>query len=264
MVILLKKETQEGSLKLFTNDEEHLTDNNQDSFRLNYLQDLLKQQAVINEQLSDQSRTMENKLSSSYQAMNHQVQILKSSHQKQYENVLHQMQVQDTLISKFILFTEKQESNNAIILERLSSLEESNTTIVQLLQQEEALHEEMLNQLHYQDASTQSLARKLDVLETFSEQLTEKMATQELVNEELDKKMDVQEMFHNTVMERLDQQEALTDKMMRQLDSLKSAIYERASYLSEKFETQFKLIAKPVQSFFLKQTDTKDEEQKKI
>lgn len=264
MVNVLNKPNHGGSLTLFLEDEQYPNHSNQVSFRLNYLQHLLKQQAFINEHLSDQNKNLENRLSASYNEMNHHVHDFSTKQNRHYEDVLQHVHAQDELLAKLFLLTEKQVQSNAIILERLASLERSNHSIMKVMKDGSSTQNEMLNQLNYQEASTQALNRKMDVLESFSESLTEKMNDQEVLIGEMENKMEVQEIFHSTVMERLDKQEALTDKILRQLDNLKGAIFERSAYLSEKFEASIKVLAKPVQSFFVKHANDKKEEQNKI
>jgi len=58
--------------------------------------------------------------------------------------------------------------------------------------------------------------------------------------DEIAKQLEVQEVFHSTVMERLDVQEALTQKLIRQLENLRTVVYERASFISQRVEENFK------------------------
>ena len=84
-----------------------------------------------------------------------------------------------------------------------------------------------------------------------NESIAEQTRKQEELYEEFSNKLNLQEVYHNTVMERLDQQEGLIKKLSGELDHLRSVIYERASHIIEKVESNISRMAKPIQRFFV-------------
>ncbi|MBT2689502.1 hypothetical protein J7I93_15020 [Bacillus sp. ISL-47] len=244
---------QEGSPKLFLGQSDKAS--NQNTYRLNYLQEVIKEQQSINNRLAESYGDMQTQLEESFTDMNKLVKKAAGRHNHHFENLVSKLEKQDDFITRFLEVMNHRDKEHELLLERLTSLEEMNKAVLEALEKESPVHQKILEQVSCQDAATQALSRKFDKFEAFSEEASAKFKTQEEIKEEISKKLDVQEMFHSTVMERLDQQEAITQKITRQLDNLKSIVYERASHLSERFEKSFKQLAKPVHSFFISQEE---------
>jgi hypothetical protein len=244
---------QKGNPKLFLDQSEKAS--NQHTYRLNYLQEIIKEQQKINNCLTESYGDMQTQLKVSFSDMNKLVKRAAGMQNHHFENLVSKIEKQDDFIARFFDVISHRENENELLLERLTALEEINKTIMEALEKEGPVHQKILEQVSCQDAATQALSRKFDKFEALSEEASAQFNTQEEIIEEISKKMDVQEVFHNTVMERLDQQEAITQKITRQLDNLKSIVYERASHLSERFEKSFKQLAKPVHSFLVNQEE---------
>lgn len=243
----------EGKPKLFLKQSEEAT--NQSIYRLNYFQELLKEQQFINHHLAESYSDVQNQLEASFSEMNKLVKRAAGKQNHHFEKLSAKLEKQDTLAAEVLDVIHLREKENDLLLERLNTLEKTNQLILELLEKEGPVNQKILEQVSCQDAATQALSRKFDKFEAFSEEASAKFKTQEEIKAEISKKLDVQEIFHNTVMERLDQQEAITQKITRQLDNLKSIVYERASHLSDRFEKSFKHLAKPVHRFLINQQE---------
>ena len=254
------------SLGLYTNRElpdlynaepEMESDSNQESYRLNYLQEVLQQQQTINQQLTENYHEMDDQFSESLQGLQQLINNSSQKNTKEITYVIARLAEQEQLIQKFIDLCAKHNTDNEFILKRLDELEKRNEQITDILEKESLINQAILDQVSVQHASTEALTGEFKQFEAFSQSLSEQLDKQEATFDEMKKQLEVQEVFHSTVMERLDEQEAMVQKIMRQLDNLRSVVYERASYISEKFEAGFKQIVKPVQSFFVRHEDKK-------
>ena len=224
---------------------------NQDSFRLNYLEEILHEQKLVNNQLSDTYEKMDMQISESLKGIHHNIERTSSKHNKDFVRLMDRLNKQDNVIIQFLEALNAQDAANQVIIKRLEELEERNAIILKKLEQESLINQAVLDQVSYQHASTEVLTGKIGQFESFSHDLTNQLNKQEAVYEELSNKLEVHEVFHKTVMERLDEQEAVSQKISRQLENLRSSLYERASFLSEKIESGFKQLLKPVQSYFI-------------
>lgn len=228
---------------------------NQKTFRLNYLQEILQQQQLTTSQLSVAYEELDHEVTESFKDMNHNLQRASAKQHQDLSKLFNRLDRQEQLIYNFLEAMKAQEAGNEIILHRLHELEKRNQLILENLEKESLINQALLDQVACQHASTEALTGKITQFESFSHDLTKQLNEQETVYEELSKKLEVQEVFHSTVMERLDQQEAIVQKISRQLDNLRSSLYERVSYLSEKMESGFKQLLKPVQSYFINEKE---------
>ncbi|GLB60760.1 hypothetical protein [Cytobacillus sp. NCCP-133] len=252
-------EKQESNPLLFLSQPDKVS--NQNCYRLNYLQEVIKDQQSINDRLSESYEEIQTQLEDSFTDMNKLVKKAAGMQNHHFEYLADTLEKQDAFIARFLDALKNRDQENERLLERLNTLEEMNKIIFKMIENEGPVHQKILEQVSCQDAATQALSRKFDKFEAFSEEASATFKNYEEIKEEISKKLDVQEMFHNTVMERLDQQEAITQKITRQLDNLKSIVYERASHLSDRFEKSFKQLAKPVHRFFVNQEEKEKEKQ---
>ncbi|MEH7344912.1 hypothetical protein V7122_13755 [Bacillus sp. JJ1532] len=237
---------------LFNKKHQLETQSNQDSFRLNYLQEILHEQKLVNHQLTDTYEKMDFQISESLKGINHNIQRTASKHNYDLVRLMDRLDEQDNVILQFLEVMNSQETANQIIIERLNELEGRNAIILESLEKESLINQAVLDQVSFQHASTEALTGKIGQFESFSRDLTNQLNKQENVYEELSQKLEVHEVFHKTVMERLDEQEAIVQKISRQLENLRSSFYERTSFISEKIESGFKQLLKPVQGYFIK------------
>lgn len=226
---------------------------NQESFRLNYLQDVISKQNQLNQLLSH--------------SVDHTNQILEKStldHNNQFQYVLQELIKQNEITKAFKEALEKQDTTNELILERISQLEKNNELLAKKLNSEKLVTQAILDQQSYQDSYLQKLTSKMDQSESNSNRLTSQLEKQEEFYEDLANKLQLQEVFHNTVMERLDQQEGLIRKIGLEIDHLRTIIFERTNHLVEKFETSFNKFVQPVQRFFISRKEEEAKENENV
>ncbi|WP_264739237.1 hypothetical protein [Cytobacillus firmus] len=293
---MAKQSNEGGNPKLYLSHSD--TVSNQGTYRLNFLQEVLKEQQTVNTRISETYENMKNQLDDSFSDMSKLVKKAAGKQNNHIEHLTAKLEKQDAFLTGFLEMMNQRGKENDTLNKRLAALEEINKAIMETIENEEPVNQKILEQVSCQEAATQALSRKFDKFDAFSEEAVSNFKAQEEMKAELSKKLDVQEVFHNTVMERLEQQfaafseeaekkfktqeqmkeelnkklgvqeqasnsimerlnrqEAITEKISRQLDNLKSVVYERASHLSERFEKSFKLLAKPVHSFFVHQEE---------
>lgn len=224
---------------------------NQDSYRQNFLHEILQQQDHVNRQLSEAYGEIDGRVSESFKDISQTLKLASTKQNEDYIKLLNRLEQQEQVIFQFLEVIKQHESGNKMILNRLDDLEKRNNLILESLEKESLINQALLDQVSFQHASTEALTAKIEKFEAFSHDLTEQLTKQEDVYVELSKKIEVQEIFHTTVMERLNDQEAIIQKISRQLDHLRSSLYERVSHLGEKIEKGFVHLLKPVQSYFI-------------
>jgi chromosome segregation ATPase len=179
---------------------------NQGAYRLNFLQEIIKEQQTVNTRLSDTYEEMKTKLEDSFLDMK---KLVKSTAGKQSNHIGHltaKIEKQDTFLTDFQEMMHEREKANDLLNNRIAALEGLNKEILEIIENEEPIKQEILEQISCQEAAIQALSRKIDKFDAFSEEALSNFKAQEDMKAELSKSLDVQEVFHNTVMERLDQQ----------------------------------------------------------
>jgi hypothetical protein len=213
---------------------------NQTIFRYSYFQELLQNQKITNSTLSESIESFHSTLS----------ETTTSQHIK-FNELLQEVGRTEHALREIASIMMDQGKTNQKILERLDKLEKENELVLNEITKEGLMHEAMVDQLSLQDQRLLELSSTLSTHEQQTVELTKQLHVQENMYEEITEKLGLQEVFHQTVMERLDHQEAISDKIQRQLDHLKTAVYERASHLAEKIESNFNKVTKPVHRFFV-------------
>lgn len=230
----------------------HISESNQEVYRLQFLAEVLKCQDTINK-----------KLAYSLESINSLFQKTALDQQQQNLIIESKIEGQKTVHSHMLINLERLE---AIINERMEQINGDKQEIAQLVGKEEIVHQTILAQLSTQDQISMNIIKKISELEI---ELTEHIKNQQSAQTEITSKLEVQDVYHKTVMERLDQQEAITHKVNRQLDNLKSVIFERIGHLAEKIEVQSKHTIKSLTGLFFKPElksngESKDNESEKI
>lgn len=182
------------------------TVSNQGTYRLNFLEEVIKEQQTVNTRLSETYEDMKTHLEDSFVDMR---KLVKSAAGKQSNHIGHltaKIEKQDAFLTGFLEMMHEREKENDLLNKRLAALEGINKEILEILENEEPVNQKILEQVSCQEAATQALSRKFDKFEAFSEEAVSNFKAQEEMKAELSKKLDVQEVFHNTVMERLNQQ----------------------------------------------------------
>jgi hypothetical protein len=213
---------------------------NQAVFRYSYFQEVLQNQRLTNSTLSQSIESFHNTLS----------ETTTSQHTK-FNELLQELSRTEQALRNIGTIMVEQNITNQKILERLDKLEKENELVLNEITKEGLMHEAMVDQLSLQDQRLLEISSSLSTHEQQTIELTKQLQLQENMYDGVTEKLGLQEVFHQTVMERLDHQEAISEKIQRQLDHLKTTIFERASYLAEKIETNLSKVAKPVHRFFV-------------
>jgi hypothetical protein len=215
------------SSKVFT-PEKPVNQPNQQSYRLNYLNEFVSQQAKQNNEVK--------------QSINKIVETVKKTHQTQEKKIDQVLQDQYQQKKQSEFFNEKVEiqgKKSEDILLSLDHIKNYQDQLNECLVNEQLLNQAILDQLNFQDQQLRQTNSQLETYVSLAGQLSEQLITQEQLLKEMEQKLQVQDVYHQTVMAKLDNQDAMNDKIIRQLDHLKSIVYERVNIIVEKVESSF-------------------------
>lgn len=215
------------SPQVFSNNDDIAEQNNQEKFRLNYLQEILNEQQKLNDELTGSVTKFDRSLE-------------------------HNRKEQYTQFQEMVSFLAKQENFSKRVIENISEQKESTTEIDEKLIKLEEMHEQfskallnreltseaILNQLAHQQSMIQDLNRKLLEYEDVTNALVIQAKKQEELQDMLAKHADLQGIFHETIMERLGKQDAVGETITDQLGEIKTSISTKANAILEKIEEQ--------------------------
>jgi hypothetical protein len=201
---------------------------NQHSYRLNYLNEFVSQQAKQNQEIYDSINKMVETVTTTHQTQERMIdQVLQDQHQQKKQ-------------SEF--FREKVENHGKTtedILHSLAHIKHYQDQLNECLLNEQLINQAILDQLNFQDHQLRQTNNQLENYVALAGQLSEQLINQEQLLKEMEQKLQVQDIYHQTVMTKLDKQDAVNDKIIRQLDHLKSIVYERVNLIVEKVENSF-------------------------
>jgi hypothetical protein len=141
-------------------------------------------------------------------------------------NHLNELHVNDSRHDQF-------EKNVTRTLTRLDSKQKE---FHQMLVDERAVDKEFRVQF---SESTKEIAERLEKVALANEEIAVKVSEQLDHQRQLSDQILHQEDAQKIVITRLDNQEGITEKMARQLDHLRSILYERTNFLTEKIENSY-------------------------
>lgn len=237
-MVYIKKETDPS---LYKKPSTIQASSNQESFRKNYLQEFISQQQEMNNTIKNAT---------------HNVNILvneaKYEQQKQYQYVLKELEQQEARTTPLIQNANKQDEAYKLLLQRLDKIESFNQEILKKYENEGIINQAIVDQLTIQDSAIQKLSKNIEQYDGQNKSLSEQIEDQNKMYEEIMTTLELQEAFHKTILDRFDNQEALNQKMSRDIDSLRSALYERISYVIEKIDSNYKQITSYVSKLISK------------
>ncbi|MBX9973854.1 hypothetical protein [Cytobacillus firmus] len=201
---MANQSNEDGNPKLYLSHSD--TVSNQGTYRLNFLQEVLKEQQTVNTRITETYENMKNQLDDSFSDMSKLVKKAAGKQNNHIEHLTAKLKKQDAFLTSFLEMMNQRETENDTLNKRLAALEEINKEIMEAIEKEEPVNQKILELVSCQEAATQALSRKFDKFDAFSEEAVSNFKAQEEMKAELSKKLDVQEVFHNTVMERLEQQ----------------------------------------------------------
>ncbi|KAA0550027.1 hypothetical protein FZW96_01400 [Bacillus sp. BGMRC 2118] len=235
--------------KLFTSSIKN-PDSNQKLYRTSQLSKFIIDQQNVNQQITE-----------SFKGVQQEMKVNKSEQEQYFHEVISQIQKQEHMQSHFDNRLVQHELINRTLLDRIQHLEKINEEIKLKLESDTAIHQAILDGITAQDHFGQRVSQKIGENEDMLDSINAQLTKQEELYENLSQTLELQEAFHQTIMDKLDQQEALTQKISRQLDHLKSIIFERFSYVTEKIEHSWKTTSNYISGFFSKTEDNHDLEE---
>lgn len=270
---MAKQSNADGNPKLYLSHSN--TVSNQGTYRLNFLQEVLKEQQTVNTRISETYENMKNQLDDSFSDLSKLVKKAAGKQNNHIEHLTAKLEKQDAFLTSFLEMMNQREKENDTLNKRLAALEEINKAIMETLENEEPVNQKILEQVSFQEAATQALSRKFDKFDAFTEEAVSNFKAQEEMKADLSKKLDVQEVFHNTVMERLEQQYSEFSEEKAQIYGIQEQIKEEINKnlglqevyhnkVMERLEQQFAAFSEAAEKKLDTQEQMKEELNKKL
>lgn len=229
------------NMGLFMNKGEHpdvfmnrgnIAEPNQAYFKMDYFQELMKEQEKVNDSLFKSYRN----LSFHY----HEQKKTQARHWKDVTNQLNDLRESNLQHQKF-------ESN---AMEWLTMLEENNVKLQSVLEKEGLLKQEIMDQINDVSQSNQEIVNHLGKYEITNQQITEQMEELFDLHKQLSDQFSKHDDDQSKVLGQLENQEALMEKTYRQINNIRSILFERASFLAEKIENSYNLTSSFIYKLF--------------
>ncbi|MCM3121947.1 MULTISPECIES: hypothetical protein [unclassified Mesobacillus] len=216
------------SPQVFSKNQEVENPENQEKFRLNYLNEVLNEQQKLNHALSGSVMKFDNSLE-----QNRQEQI------KHFNALVSSLAKQENLSEKVIENIYEQKESTSDLDDKLIKLEEMHEQFSKTLLNKELTSQAILDQLACQQSMIIDLNRKLLEYEDVTKALVIQAQKQEELQDMIAKHIDLQGIFHETVMEQLGKQDAVGEGISDQLGEIKSSLSTKANEIIEKLENQY-------------------------
>jgi DNA-binding FrmR family transcriptional regulator len=216
---------------------------NQKKYRVNYLEEFMKEQQQLNGQITD-----------SYHKISNQMQSASLKHNNHFNNLLRKMDKQESRTTQFINKLSSQETPIQNILERLEKLDSIHQTLVKEMAQDELTNQAIMDQLSAQDQAINKLSQKIVEYESIYQEIFSQQTQQTELYNDMMQKLQLQEAFHKTILDELSKQEAVNQKISGQIDSIKEMIIDKVTTILEKIESTYKSTSNYLFSFFGKPT----------
>ncbi|MDL4842997.1 hypothetical protein [Aquibacillus rhizosphaerae] len=198
--------------------KKNIKEPNQQSFRVNYLTELINEQRNIN------------------QSFITSFSELKDVHERHYHMQASNWERIDKQFSELTERQSKQEQFEYQVKQWLSNLDKSENNLHAMLENEQILNKTILEQIKELSQSNQEIVRGLTEYDVYNNQLNEKVDLlfnqQDTLNDQFTNQVENQ----NEMIGRMENQEALLEKAVREINNIRSIVYERVSYLIEKIE----------------------------
>ncbi|WP_141554365.1 hypothetical protein [Virgibacillus ndiopensis] len=201
---------------------------NQDYFKMDYFQELVKEQKRLNESLL-----------TSYRNLNFGFNEQKITQARRWQDIGNEL----AALKETNLQHEKFESN---AMEWLTMLDENSEKMKEMLEQEGLLKQEVIDQINHVSKSNQDIVHQLGKYETTNQQLTIQLEELFDLHKQMSDKFSKHDENQNQVLNQLENQEAMMEKTFRQINNIRSILFERASFLAEKIEDSYQLTSSAV------------------
>jgi chromosome segregation ATPase len=229
---------------------------NQSNYRVNYLEEFVKEQSQINGQLSN-----------SFEKVSSLLRNTNSQQTNQYINLLKRMDKQEARSPQFLSKLSSQETQLSLINQRLQELDSIHQTLAKDIEQDELINQAIMDQLTTQDQTLNKLTKKIEEYEAIYQEISIQQKMQTELYNDIVQKLQLQDAFHQTILEELGKQEAVTQKLSSQIENVKEIILEKVTSIIDKIESTYKSTSNYLFSFFgkpapkqlEKETDEKEE-----
>lgn len=194
---------------------------NQEHYKIDPVAEWMKEHREASHSVGEQFNIMETLLK---QQKNTQSNQLKSIH-----NRLNEIKESDSRHEKF----------GKDVMKSLKKVETKNEMLQRTLIQERIMNREFSGKVNEVSQSNEEIINRMETLTSANEEIIVKMNEQLDYQKRLSEQILKQEDIQKNVISRLDNQEGLLGKVIRQMDYLRSVLYERTNFLSEKIEGRY-------------------------
>ncbi|WP_102026269.1 hypothetical protein [Salirhabdus sp. Marseille-P4669] len=224
-------------MALFINSGDHpnvyknntqLKEPNQGYLRIDYFSEMVKEQKKLN-------KTMVTSFQDLQRAYEQQRNI-QISQWKEVGNRLKELQQSDMQHEEFETKTKHW----------IAELNQNSEQLHAMLESESALNREVIKQINELSQSHNEVLNQISQYDLSNQELYNQMSQLMDLQKDMLNRVHVQDEKQNQMLGKLDNQEALMEKTHRQVTHLRSILYERASFLAEKMEESYNVMA----SFF--------------
>src|SRR5690625_3652277 len=224
----------ENDLHIFKNDAEKIREPQQKLMMNQWITEWMEEQRQMNQTLSNNHYLLNNQVRRQGEVQTYLLERLEQFEKLQQEYVDSQNQLSERIIvlnneyEQLESRLKNNEASNEQIMNELKVINEATHSIMDSLKKQEALNDKLFDQ--------------------FNELLTEQ--------KDIKEKVDAQGTDQQEIMEKIDEQVATTEKIKQQIGHLRSVLYERSHYLSEKIEEHYEFTSQYVHQLLTGEKDS--------
>lgn len=196
---------------------------NQTMFKSDYLREILKEQLQLNHHVQQTMKGLKQSL------QKHQL-----NEADRWKNVNRDI---DLLKRK----QEHQENFEIQAREWLEMLERNSHELHRLLEDSSMENKDILTEIKKLHQSNAIILEQLEKFDVTNEQLSNKMSDLANQQERVTEQISLQNNKQDQVLDQLENQEAMMEKSYRQVNNIRSILFERTSFITEKIEESYKL-----------------------
>lgn len=225
---------EKGHPNVFKNNED-IKNQNQEHFKIDPLAEWMKEQKEATETTNRRFNMMENLLKQQSNAQSNRMISIHEQLSELKENDIRRENFEKGAQNSF----SKLEDKNQVLLERFWNLRN--------------LNQDCNVQVKGISQSNQEIIKRIEIITSANEEVLFKINEQMNQQQQLSDQFSQHKSVQKDVIIRLDNQEGLLEKVVRQLDNLRSALYERTSFLTRKIEGSYNTTTSRVSKVLSKQ-----------
>lgn len=205
--------------------KEQIKEPNQSFFQKNHLTELLKDQQK-NNKLFHQSM-LDIKVQNEQQAI---------TQEEQWKVFFKQLQ-------QYGQKSHHYEQKSSLIIDELKRLREDHNHLQHFVTREQSVGQEIKKQISFLKKANENLLKQSEDSRKNYDEIKEKIIDQNNKQEEVSAELLNQKATQQELANKFDQHEALLEKIIRQLEYIRSTIFERTSYVTDKIENGYFIIS---------------------